>query len=151
MWQQSLILNNGLVVLDAQISCTCSKGGSTGTETGADMGLGGLMLQVSDIAFPTLCDPMGCSLPGSSFHGVFQAGTLEWVGMPSSRGAPLPRDRTCISYIYLYRQASSLPLTPSGKPQICWWISLKLAASETGLICFCLPKFRLHSLFYLEK
>ena len=35
-------------------------------------------------------------------------------------------------------------LTPSRKPQICWWISLKLAASETGLICFCLPKFRLH-------
>ena len=28
---------------------------------------------------PTLCDPMGCSLPGSSVHGVFQARVLEWV------------------------------------------------------------------------
>ena len=28
---------------------------------------------------PTLCDPMGCSLPGSSVHGIFQARVLEWV------------------------------------------------------------------------
>ena len=28
---------------------------------------------------PTLCDPMGCNLPGSSVHGPLQAGTLEWV------------------------------------------------------------------------
>ena len=27
---------------------------------------------------PTLSDPMGCSLPGSSAHGIFQAGVLEW-------------------------------------------------------------------------
>ena len=27
----------------------------------------------------TLCDPMDCSLPGSSFHGIFQARVLEWV------------------------------------------------------------------------
>ena len=27
---------------------------------------------------PTLCDPMGCSLPGSSIHGIFQARVLEW-------------------------------------------------------------------------
>ena len=27
---------------------------------------------------PTLCDPMDCSLPGSSVHGIFQAGVLEW-------------------------------------------------------------------------
>jgi len=34
----------------------------------------------------TLCDPMGCSLPGSSVHGILQARILEWVAMPSSRG-----------------------------------------------------------------
>ena len=28
---------------------------------------------------PTLCDPMDCSLPGSSIHGIFQARILEWV------------------------------------------------------------------------
>ena len=27
---------------------------------------------------PTLHDPMDCSLPGSSIHGIFQAGVLEW-------------------------------------------------------------------------
>ena len=33
----------------------------------------------------TLCDPMDCSQPGSSVHGIFQARILEWVAMPSSR------------------------------------------------------------------
>ena len=35
---------------------------------------------------PTLCDPMNCSPPGSSVHGILQARILEWVDMPSSRG-----------------------------------------------------------------
>ena len=30
---------------------------------------------------PTLCDPMDCSLPGSSLHGVLQARVLEWVAI----------------------------------------------------------------------
>ena len=34
---------------------------------------------------PTLCDPMDCSLPGSSVHGILQARILEWVAMPFSR------------------------------------------------------------------
>ena len=29
----------------------------------------------------TLCDPMDCSLPGSSIHGIFQARILEWVAI----------------------------------------------------------------------
>ena len=29
---------------------------------------------------PTLCDPMDCSLPGSSIHGIVQARVLEWGG-----------------------------------------------------------------------
>ena len=32
---------------------------------------------------PTLGDPMDCSLPGSSIHGIFQARILEWVPLPS--------------------------------------------------------------------
>ena len=31
---------------------------------------------------PTLCDPVDCSPPGSSVHGIFQARVLEWVEMP---------------------------------------------------------------------
>ena len=33
-----------------------------------------------------LCDPMDCSLPGSSIHGIFQARVLEWVAISFSRG-----------------------------------------------------------------
>ena len=40
---------------------------------------------------PTLCDPMDCSPPGSSVHGILQARILEWVAIPSSRGSPQPR------------------------------------------------------------
>ena len=43
---------------------------------------------------PTLCNPMDCSLPGSSVHGILQAGILEWVAIPFSRGSSQPRDRT---------------------------------------------------------
>ena len=44
----------------------------------------------------TLCDPIDCSLPGSSVHGISQARMriLEWVVMPSSRGSSQPRDWT---------------------------------------------------------
>ena len=35
----------------------------------------------------TLCDPMDCSPPGSSVHGILQVRTLEWVAMLSSRGS----------------------------------------------------------------
>ena len=35
---------------------------------------------------PTLCDPMNCSPPGSSIHGVFQARVLEWGAIAFSEG-----------------------------------------------------------------
>ena len=38
----------------------------------------------------TLCEPMDSSLPGSSVHGMLQAGTLEWVAIPFSRDLPNP-------------------------------------------------------------
>ena len=34
---------------------------------------------------PTLCDPMDCSLPGSSVHGIFQATVLEWGAIAFSQ------------------------------------------------------------------
>ena len=48
---------------------------------------------------PTLCNPMDCSPPGFSVHGILQARLLEWVAMPSSRESSPPRDRTRISRI----------------------------------------------------
>ena len=47
-----------------------------------------------------LCNPMDCSLPGSSVHGVLQARILVWAAVPSSRGSSRPRDRTHVSYIF---------------------------------------------------
>ncbi|ADY76802.1 PP287 [Orf virus] len=41
---------------------------------------------------PTFCDPMDCSLPGSSIHGILQAKTLEWVAISFSRGSSSLRD-----------------------------------------------------------
>ena len=35
----------------------------------------------------TLCDPMDCSPPGSSVHGILQARILEWIAIPFSRGS----------------------------------------------------------------
>ena len=47
----------------------------------------------------TLCDPMDCSPPGSSVHGILQTKILECVAMPSSRGSSQPRDQTHVSYV----------------------------------------------------
>ena len=44
----------------------------------------------------TLCDPMDCSLPGSSVHGVFQARVQKWVAISFCRGSSQPRDWTRI-------------------------------------------------------
>ena len=41
---------------------------------------------------PTLCDPMDCSLSGSSVHGIFQARVLEWIAISFSRGSSQPRN-----------------------------------------------------------
>ena len=49
---------------------------------------------------PTLCDPMDCSLPGSSVHGIFQARVLEWGAIAFS-----------------IWQVGSLPLAPPRKPK----------------------------------
>ena len=39
---------------------------------------------------PTLCDPMACSLPGSSVHGILQARIFDWVSIPAPRDHPNP-------------------------------------------------------------
>ena len=61
----------------------------------------------------TLCNPIDCSPPDSSVHGIFQARILEWVVTAYSRGSSYPRDQTHL----LHWQVDSLPLVPSGKPR----------------------------------
>ena len=47
----------------------------------------------------TLCDPIDCSLAGSSVHGILQARILDWVAIPFFRGSSQPRDQTQVSCI----------------------------------------------------
>ena len=56
---------------------------------------------------PTLCDPMNCSLPGSSVHGILQARILEWVAMSFSRWSSWPRDWPSV-FCLLHWQVGSL-------------------------------------------
>ena len=50
-------------------------------------------------ACQTLCNPMNCSLPGSSVHGILQARILEWVVIPFFRGSSWPRNWSWVSHI----------------------------------------------------
>ena len=45
---------------------------------------------------PNLCNPMDCSPPGSSIHGILQARILECISMSSSRGSSQPRSNLCL-------------------------------------------------------
>ena len=45
------------------------------------------------------CDPMDCSLPGSSIQGILQARILEWVDISYSRGSSRSRNQTPISCV----------------------------------------------------
>ena len=47
----------------------------------------------------TLCDPMDCSLPGFSVHGILQARIMHWVTITFSRGSSWPRYQTPVSRI----------------------------------------------------
>ena len=63
---------------------------------------------------PTLCDPMDCSLPGSSIHGIFQARVLRWVAISFSSGSSWPRDQTQIiagrEHSYTHQQKIGLKI-----------------------------------------
>ena len=82
---------------------------------------------------PILCDPMDCSPPGSSAHGILQAKILEWVVTPSSRGSSWPRDRTCVSLSLSSPTLVGIFLTtePPGKPQ---WFSTEVKYSPLRTI-----------------
>ena len=63
---------------------------------------------------PALCNPMDCSLPGFSVHGIFQARILKWVAISFSGDLPNPGIKPKSPKL----QTDSLPSEPPGKP--CW-------------------------------
>ena len=64
---------------------------------------------------PALSNPVDCSPPGTSVHGILQARTLEWVAVPFSRGSTWPREWICIPCV----MRSFLTSEPLGKPNMC--------------------------------
>ena len=79
---------------------------------------------------PTLYDPMDCSLPGTSVHGILQTRILEWVAMPSSRASYRPRDWACVSYIFCIGRRVLYHWCLLGSPAcyICYQAGLKMRA-----------------------
>ena len=72
----------------------------------------GLMLVFVAQLCPILCNPMDCSLPGSSVYGILQARILEWVATPFSRVLRYPGIKPGSPAL----QADSLLFEPPGKP-----------------------------------
>ena len=76
------------------------------------------------------CSPVDCSPPGSSVHGILQAGIPEWAAIPFSRGSCRPGDRTCVSCIPAL-QADSYPWCHLGaRPP--WHVTLIPSSEQTG-------------------
>ena len=73
----------------------------------------------------TLCDPMDCSLPGSSIHGLFQARILEWIAISFSRDLPDPGIEP------------RSPALPSDSSYTCTYISNLCCASWFQPVKFC--------------
>ena len=70
------------------------------------------------------CDPMDCSLPGSSVYGIPQAKILEWVAISSSRGSSQPRDQIHVSWGSCIVGGFS-SAEPPGNPQGIWLSYMK--------------------------
>ena len=95
--------------------CTCSFGSSLMAWWGGGMG------DVYVFSCIQLCDPMDCSPPGSSVHGILQARIVEWVAISHSRkwrcrlhlqGIFLTQGADPHLLCFLHWQAGSLPLVP---------------------------------------
>ncbi|CAN0569010.1 unnamed protein product [Rangifer tarandus platyrhynchus] len=64
----------------------------------------------------TVCNPMGCSPPGSSIHGIFKARILKWVAISFSRESSQPRIEP-MSPVSPALQADSFRDEPSRRPR----------------------------------
>ena len=67
---------------------------------------------------PTPSNPMDCSPPGSSVHGILQARILEWVAIPFSRGVFSTQGSNQHLLSRLHWQVGCLPLAPPGKHHV---------------------------------
>ena len=100
----------------------------------------------------TFCNPMYCSSPGSSVHGILQARILEWIAICFSRRSSQPRDQTQVSCIagrfftdWVTRegQCGTVMVLP-----LLFFIFSKLTMVLCVYVCVCFPKI-CSSLLYL--
>ena len=114
------------MVLEVRINIILGGGGSRWWLGDSPRVISGCMYVFVAQSCPTLCDPVECSLQGSSFRGIFQARILEWVAISFSRGSSQPRDRTWVSR-FAGRFFTNEPLGkpwPSKGPVILWGLLL---------------------------
>ena len=94
------------------------------------------------------CDPIDCSLPGSSLHGISQARLLGWVAISFSRGSSWTRNWTWISCTvdgfftdWSTRAAPALLWEHLKSPKLtitcCWWGCRAFTAAESAKILQC--------------
>ena len=104
----------------------------------------------------TLWDPMDCSLPGSSVHGIFQTRVLEWAAISFSRGFSQPRDRTWVSRIVdrhftvwatrevLYHQVGRVKANPGRQCQLQFSALMRILGSRVEAMTRWLPSILNH-------
>ena len=83
---------------------------------------------------PTLCYPVSCSLPCSSFQGILQVRKMESVAKSSSRGIFLTQGSNLHLLCVLFRQEDSLPLVLSEKPIKDAYVCIYSISHETMLL-----------------
>ena len=91
----------------------------------------------------TLCDPVDCSLPGSSVHEILETRILEWVAISSCRGSSPPSDQTCVSCtLSPFRLLNNIEESPVLYGRSSWIIHFKYSS-----VCMSIP----NSLIQMEK
>ena len=89
----------------------------------------------------TFCNPMDCSLSGSSVHGILQARILEWVAIPSSRGSSQPRDPTQVSRTGIAGGFFTIWAIRESHMNVCVYIYVHMyvCTHTHTYICVCVP------------
>ena len=82
--------------------------------------------------YPSLCDPMDYSLPGSSVRGISQAKILEWVAVASSREPSQLTDRTQVLYVFYIGSWSFYHYHLLGSP-----ITRQYWDQKSSICCLC--------------
>ncbi|KAB0364507.1 hypothetical protein FD754_008663 [Muntiacus muntjak] len=97
----------------------------------------------TSVSVSALCDPVDCSPPGSSVHGIPQARLLQWVAVPSSRGSSQSRDQThtsCITGGFFTAEAGQTSAAESGPKEWPWHAPLSPTPCSLQLVlCVLFP------------